>query len=274
MSVFLLKNDQQLSDECFHWLKVYFGSTLPILDIKLLSPSDGRNSERHIKVLVGEQWFGFKTYPEAMRKSEDPRKYAEQDFLISKIAESVVFAPNACPMRQVTHMEHSLFKGWPVNIVQWLPESATFDKVEPSLVQSFGHEPYKFFFEFGQWLAFGLAMGVQDRRVDQFVCSKAGRISMIDMDHCFVDGETSYQNYVEVLQIFQADPERRLSECGNRMKEGMNEMNGKIVRSQDMVLDLLQSALYSDSAARWNPLSNISVNVDEVTSAALSVMSK
>lgn len=273
MSSPLIENRQELSDECFARLKICFGNTEPISDIRLLGLSDGRNHDRHVKVLVGEQWFGFKTYPEAERKGENHRKYAEQDHLISKIAESLVYAPNACPMRQVTDFEHSLFRGWTVNIVQWLPDSDTFDRLDVSLIQSLTDGADEFFFEFGQWLAFGLAMGVQDRRVDQFVCSRSRKIAMIDMDYCFVAGGANYQNYVDVLRIFRMIPADRLQGHVNQLIEGMEQMNRKIDQSRGLILDMLRGALHSDLSSKWNPVSNLHTDVNVVAEAVFSSLS-
>ncbi|MDX2107115.1 MAG: hypothetical protein SFY67_12000 [Candidatus Melainabacteria bacterium] len=242
----------ELKDEIQKRLNEHFSITKEIDDGLCLTPSDGRNWDRHVKVRIGDQWYGFKAYPEANRKNEDPNLYAEQDELISRLA-LLVRAPNACRIEQVQNIATEPFNGWTVNIVEWLPNSVTLNSLPSSAIDELRDSGEDFFYQFGQWLAFGLAFGIQDRRIDQFVFSiQSRKLAMIDMDYCFV--EADLEPYSTIISVFRPEKKAKLSLCHQSLLKGVAEMKERISANCVDVFDALKNSS-SPTAQVWNIVS-------------------
>ena len=194
----MLLNIEALKPELQRCLEQHFSVKEPIDCITPLGAKVGLNCDLFVKVMVGEQPYGFKTYPEATNKQEDHRKYAEQDLMIAEIG-ALVSAPSCCSIRQVSDITAEPFAGWTVNIIKFLPEAVPLNSLSQGATHKLQTHGEAFLKQFGEWLAFTIAMGVQDRGAHQFVYD-GEHLAMIDMDYCLIK-PGQYAASVHALEV-------------------------------------------------------------------------
>lgn len=230
-----------------------------VTEFEKLAPAEGRNSDGHFKVLAGGQLYGFKTYPEAERKGENHCKYAEQDRILAIIAK-IVEAPNHSRIEQVDDIEATPFKSRLVNIIKWLPNSTRLDKLNDQAVEQLRNNGTKFFYEYGSWLAFAVAFGIQDRRVEQFVYSqRENRLAMIDMDYCFVQEPKNYESLKLSLSFLRPVKSQNFAAYIHELGRGIDEMNSKLETNSKNIMTKLQAAEHSSLSKTWNLAPDISL---------------
>lgn len=214
-----------------------------------LEKHEGKNSDGHFKAQVtDEQWFGFKTYPQAHRNgNQDDKKYAEQDMILARIAQTLN-APNACDIQQVSDISEVPLRGWTVNVVKWLRASEILPRLDSNCLARIRGDGEKFFFEFGQWTAFGIAFGVQDRGAHQFVYNTCDELAMIDMDYCFSNEQQDYRQPLKNLRPFNKS---KFEQYEKEFSEGFVKMKSKISQKENEIQLLLKSAVISDLAPVW-----------------------
>jgi len=108
--------------------------------------------------------------------------------LVAKIAD-VLALPNACPAVEVTAHEIPVLQGQGVNAIVWLEGSVKLRDLQPVEIVQIRADPRGYLFQYGQWMALGLLLGVKDRHTENWVWSSgSGRLSMIDNEDCLQPG--------------------------------------------------------------------------------------
>jgi hypothetical protein len=241
---------EALKPELQRCLEQHFSVKDPIDCITPLGTKVGLNYDRFVKVTVGEQPYGFKTYPEATNKQEDHRKYAEQDLMMAEIG-ALVSAPSCCAIRQVSDITAEPFAGWTVNIIKFLPEALPLNKLNQGAVHKLQTQGEAFLKQFGEWLSFTMAMGVQDRGAHQFVYD-GEHLAMIDMDCCLTK-PGHYAGNLQALAALTPLPPNKIRSYSDFLLDGIRSMNQKLTNEATAIRAVLNNAKFSDLAAAFDP---------------------
>jgi hypothetical protein len=93
--------------------------------------------------------------------------------------------PNACRAVGIAVPEIPVLQGRNVNAIVWLENSAKLASLQAAEVQRIRANPQEYLYQYGQWMALALLLGVRDRHTQNWVWSEgSNRLAMIDNEDC------------------------------------------------------------------------------------------
>jgi hypothetical protein len=104
--------------------------------------------------------------------------------LVAEVAVALAL-PNACQAAQVAVSEIPALSTRDVNAIKWLENSVRLADLQPAQIDQIRLDPRDYLFQYGQWMALGLLLGVRDRHTLNWVWAPAEkRLAMIDNEDC------------------------------------------------------------------------------------------
>jgi len=104
--------------------------------------------------------------------------------LVAEIALSLAL-PNACQAVEVAVPEISALSNLNVNAIKWLENSVRLADLQQAQIDQIRLDPRNYLFQYGQWMALGLLLGVRDRGTLNWVWAHGERrLAMIDNEDC------------------------------------------------------------------------------------------
>ena len=216
-----------------------FGVTETVRDIvPVKSGVNSRNYGSHFEALTQSGIsYGLKISVRGVASGTENEK------LLADIGE-LLMAPNVCPVRLSQHVDMiPLFAGKLVNITRWLADSKqikTLSDTEKSAIGAdFQDDP--FFYQFGQWTAFGLFFGLKDRHEENWVwASQKRQLTMIDLEDGLVTVPLTEYGRRELMLLATTDPDVKKTHR-QQLIRGFNRMYGKAARQRTAIDALLAS---------------------------------
>ena len=213
----------------------------------------GVNAETHIWVqTLNGEIYGFKRWIKATAHGDREAACAERDLLINKLA-GLLKAPNACPVRQICDLDIGEFEGKIVAVTRWLPRSVSIDRMQDGSLKEIQEQGEIFFHQYGQWLAFGNAMGCRDWTENNFVWSEAHHaLAMIDMDWCFMTksellarGLPQHGHQRPLTRLVGIAPDK-LERYMKLLSKGMDKMDEEISFRLAPITQLIERAQHKE----------------------------
>jgi hypothetical protein len=186
----------------------------------------GANILGHIKVsTTTKKFFGFKTWHTGPQNGHPHELCAERELLMHQIAK-LVGVPHLCEVKHIDDFDFDVFTGHPVSISEWMPDSVSIQKMDSDMCKVIKNENDSFFNQFGQWLAFGAAVGYQDWTPNNFIWAhRSHTLAMIDMDWCFESHNSFQRDPVMCIAPFGGMVSSRVQTCANEIRQGIESMN-------------------------------------------------
>jgi hypothetical protein len=167
---------------------------------------------------------------------------AENEKLVSDLAR-LLSAPNASKVIQSSGIDFiPIFAGQTVNIIEWAPSSRSVDALLPEDFNEInsGKKGSEFFYQFGQWMSFGLTFGIRDRHMGNWVWNSSDeKLSMIDLETAFLQTYEAEFNMPQFISRLQSSNPIIRAEQRCRLIFGYNRMYGRITRLSDFVATIL-----------------------------------
>jgi hypothetical protein len=162
-------------------LETLFGEPVRILEVQQVAV--GANARTHFVCLRnGASPIGLKACDRGVVHG------TEKERLVAEIA-STLKIPNANRVVSATVQEIGPLVGRPVNATVWVENASKLQDLTAADIDQIKNDPRHYLFQYGQWMALGLLLGVKDRHTANWVWSAASsRLAMIDNEDCLNAG--------------------------------------------------------------------------------------
>ena len=223
--------DPQLKSQLEVVVRAHFNFAAEILELTQLSDgSANRGNHFYCTDSQGEK-FGLKL---ATRLASG----AETEKLLADVAELLKIA-NACSVRQDTRISLiPQFNGKKINLTHWLKNSKKVSEMSAAdRTKASTTDAVEFARQLGQWAAFGILFGVDDRHLGNFVWSPEKGLSMIDLEDAY--RTKNWSDYHGVVQFVYA---RKLTQNEARaLQTGFRFVASKVLAERSAITTLLST---------------------------------
>jgi len=152
-------------------------------------------------------------------------------------------APHASPVRQLSGIDVAIpqLGAGTVNITQWVRDSKPVNELNAAERTAISHDcgSNSFFYQYGEWMAFGLFFGIRDRHGGNFMWNPAQRqLCMIDLEDGFTRGNVADYGHVDLMCLAAANPTQKAKQR-SFLVCGFNRMYGRAKRHETSYRALL-----------------------------------
>jgi hypothetical protein len=262
------EKEEELKVKLTVCLNFAFPNAGKVLDVS--RPTSGANREGHLILHLKSEKYSLKTWPAAAGNNQTYEFCAERERLMYCCAQ-LVETPHLCQLQQIFDFNYPAFSGHPATISRWLQNSENLESLGVDTVEKIKTAGYEFFHQFGQWLAFGAAVGYQDWTRNNFVWADHGnKLAMIDLDWCFENTFPFSREPAEIFKQFSGLKKSNKQVYLTSLKTGIEEMNSRIEKHLDTMNSFAQSAKDTNTQAFRIELStNLEKQIEEIESGII-----
>jgi hypothetical protein len=161
-------------------LAAAFGRAVNVAEVQQVG--EGANNATHFVAIEND---GTRIGLKASNRVADG---SGKERLLAEVAD-ILTLPNSCRAVQVAVDEIAALQGLAATAILWLANSVKLSVLQPPQIAVIKANPADYLFQYGQWMAVGLLLGVRDRHTGNWVWSPGdGRLAMIDNEDCLQPG--------------------------------------------------------------------------------------